>query len=57
MSTGIWSSPKAASSTTPAVFCPTPGRAINSFRVEGTRVHSMRVGGQYVDEYYMAKLL
>ena len=27
------------------------------FRVEGTRARSMRVGGQYVDEYYMAKLL
>ena len=36
VSTGIWSSPKAASSTTPAVFCPTPGRAISSARVEGT---------------------
>ncbi len=27
------------------------------FMVEGTRRHSMRVDGAYVDEYYMAKLL
>jgi RimJ/RimL family protein N-acetyltransferase len=27
------------------------------FEVEGTKRHSLKVDGQYVDEYYMAKLL
>lgn len=29
----------------------------NGFEVEGIRKHSMMVDGQYVDEYYMAKIL
>ncbi len=27
------------------------------FTIEGTRKDAMRLGGSYVDEYYMAKLL
>ena len=27
------------------------------FEIEGTKKHSLLVGGQYVDEYYMARLL
>ena len=27
------------------------------FEIEGTKKHSLFVNGQYVDEYYMAKIL
>ena len=27
------------------------------FEIEGTKKHSLLVGGRYVDEYYMARLL
>lgn len=27
------------------------------FQIEGTKVHSLKINGKYVDEYYMAKLI